>query len=152
MVARHGLEDSCYVISFFPQALWHLRRANPRLRTCMLVRRRFLQPLSVNPSTRDDCHWLVRTFPALADLLLYWSCRTWLPSLLGVSMVGPESTISSPDMVERFRKRGVCVPPALFVVVVVFCAAALLLPPHPTPSFSLLCSVCPCTVPAQATC
>ncbi len=102
-VAEEAAPFAC-VISFSPFVLYHIRKLAPSLVCCLLYTDD--EYSSAVAGGYDIVPVWARAIAPALDWVLMNSCRTWLPALIGVSMLGPAYRLVSAAEVANFAKRG----------------------------------------------
>eukprot|EP00762_Andalucia_godoyi_P006154 ANDGO_01664.mRNA.1 Putative glycerophosphoryl diester phosphodiesterase YhdW len=99
------LYKRAYVASFFPQSIWHVRRIDPKIVSMLLIKRRFFQDaLAEVPEASTP---LLRIAAPIVDALLEFSLWSWLPSFLGIGLVGLDQNLVSSQIVSEWHKRSI---------------------------------------------
>jgi glycerophosphoryl diester phosphodiesterase len=99
------LYKRAYVASFAPQAVWHVRRLDRQIVSMLLIKRNMLSGF-VNESSYSLPIGL-RLLTPLLDVIVDWSLWTWLPSFLGIGLVGLDQTLVSREVIEGWQHRGI---------------------------------------------
>jgi glycerophosphoinositol glycerophosphodiesterase len=114
---HHSLYKRAVIGSFNPFVLYQIRRRDPQIVTLLLVKRYLLSgwfgsdansmPKIVFEAS-DFVKLFVSSISPVVDLFQYYSCKTWLPSFLGVGVIGFDNQLIQTEMVSvtSFQKRG----------------------------------------------
>jgi len=90
LIRKHDMVDDALVISFDPRSLYHVRRADPGVRTCLLWVPGLVSGWAARGTEALPLLWRLCA-PLLDAALVAGAHPALLPSLLGASAIGPSS-------------------------------------------------------------
>jgi glycerophosphoryl diester phosphodiesterase len=98
------LYKRAYVASFIPQAVYQVRKLQPAIVSMLLVRKNMIatwgsEPLIPQPG-------IVKLLTPVLDLLIWFCFNSWLPSFLGVGIIGIHDHLISSEYVKYWQSRG----------------------------------------------